>query len=185
MPLNDEFWQKEQDLLWAAIVTIYLSTLMEGVDSGINALPEELQQLVNTDGINEQSLLQLEAFRDGVLSNIHKTTQEQVNTAFDDWVKSGAELVALVALLDVIFSDNRAEMIAITETTRAFQDGSELVWTTLEPQLSFMQINTQRDERVCPICGPKDGVIVSIHSDNRPPFHPRCRCYTSPLVKES
>ena len=78
--------------------------------------------------------------------------------------------------LERYYSPVRAEMIAITETTRAKVEGE---WAAVE------EINrrgvilvptwiTQKDERVCPICGPRHGNRIT---SDRPPAHPRCRCY--------
>ena len=49
-------------------------------------------------------------------------------------------------------------------------------WTARE----FRHI-TRQDEKVCEICGPRDGVIFSGVS-NGPPLHPRCRCVAVPVL---
>lgn len=47
-------------------------------------------------------------------------------------------------------------------------------WTARE----FRHV-TRQDEKVCEICGPRDGVIFS-GASNGPPLHPRCRCIAVP-----
>ena len=47
-------------------------------------------------------------------------------------------------------------------------------WTARE----FRHV-TRQDEKVCEICGPRDGVIFS-GASNGPPLHPRCRCIAIP-----
>ena len=47
-------------------------------------------------------------------------------------------------------------------------------WTAKE----FRHV-TRQDEKVCEICGPRDGVIFS-GASNGPPLHPRCRCIAIP-----
>ena len=99
--------------------------------------------------------------------------------------KTQAEVAAAFAVI-VAGMAARAEMIAITETTRAISagegfmverggligaEGVELLWQTAE------------DERVCDVCGPLHGAGYEIYdrvSPGGPPAHPRCRCFLSP-----
>ena len=48
-------------------------------------------------------------------------------------------------------------------------------WTATE----FRHV-TRNDEKVCEICGPRDGAIFS-GASNGPPLHPRCRCIAVPV----
>jgi len=122
-------------------------------------------------------------FRDSILSGIQSTTQAQVDAVLDEWERTGnGDVTILENMLDPIFSENRAEMIAITETTKAFQDGNLLAWGALGAYVTHMQWHTQEDERVCPVCAPKDNKIISILSSEKPPAHPRCRCFTTPVI---
>lgn len=179
MPLDSNFWMDEEAALWSAIVAVYIEALTEGVQSGIAALPPELQPLVDVDRINEQILAQSAQFKNEVLSAIHGTTRERVEAVLSEW--DGDDLVVLVALLAPIFSEARADMIAITETTRAFQNGNMMAWLATG-YVSMHQWNTQNDERVCPICSPKDGKIYPIGGE-APPAHPNCRCWVSPVTR--
>lgn len=80
------------------------------------------------------------------------------------------------------FSTDRAESIAITETTEAIT-GGERDATRMYEELfdtSVLAIwQTRRDERVCPTCAPLDGTPEEVWSQvayDGPPAHPRCRC---------
>lgn len=78
--------------------------------------------------------------------------------------------------LSRIFSPARAEIIAITEITRAEVEGDRAYANALA-KLGYALIGlvfTQQDERTCLVCGAKHkrrAVEVGY-----PPFHPRCRC---------
>ena len=182
MPLNEEFWKEEEDALWAVLVALYIETLMQGVDGGTDILPPELQPLVDVDKINANAVAQSADFKRGVLDNIHATTRRQVEDAVAKWEETGGgDMNVLSAMLSPIFSDARAEMIAVTETTRAFDAGNRMAWAATG-YISFHQWNTQKDERVCPICGPKDGKVYHLTGE-KPPAHPRCRCWVSPVVR--
>lgn len=47
-----------------------------------------------------------------------------------------------------------------------------------------VQYHTQFDERVCPSCSPKDGVIYRLPEDTPmlPPTHNICRCWIEPII---
>lgn len=85
----------------------------------------------------------------------------------------------------------RARVIARTEIMSAQNAGlydgivkaignGTLAWDT---QLEFM---TAEDEKVCPICGPLNGVRIGVaetftHGLHYPPMHPNCRCTITPV----
>ncbi len=182
MPLDNDFWDEEDDELLAAVMALYIATLMQGVTGGVDVLPPELQSLVDIDLINGGTLEQSASFRDAILSGIQSTTRQQVEAVLDEWERTGGgDISQLEAMLEPIFSENRADAIAITETTKAFQDGNTLAWGAVGMYVTHMQWHTQKDERVCPICAPKDDMVISIKSGDRPPAHPRCRCFTTPI----
>lgn len=79
--------------------------------------------------------------------------------------------------LERYYSPVRAEMIAVTETTRSVVQGErEAVWQMQkESGLRMIPIwLTAQDDRVCPICGPRHKQVIE--GSNFPPAHPRCRC---------
>jgi hypothetical protein len=76
------------------------------------------------------------------------------------------------------YSPTRAELIAITEVTRAASEGEDATIREIE-KLSGDKYEpiwqTANDERVCIICGPRHNKVVA--KDDKPPAHPRCRCW--------
>lgn len=85
----------------------------------------------------------------------------------------------------------RAELIARTETMTAINEGrasmmQEVVDTGLLLETEVTKTwATAKDERVCPVCGPMDGVSVQRNETfvlpdateiEQPPAHPNCRC---------
>ena len=83
------------------------------------------------------------------------------------------------------FGERRAQMIAVTETTRAFEEGTREVQRELARGglKRVREWRTAADERVCDVCGPLNGLTEDQWVDtDGPPLHPRCRCWAV-LVK--
>jgi len=80
-----------------------------------------------------------------------------------------------------MFGAERAEIIAITETTRAAVEGERGVIAELEQHgiRMYPVWMTRNDELVCPICAPRNGKPIQPGNETNgeyPPAHPRCRC---------
>lgn len=87
-----------------------------------------------------------------------------------------------ITRLGNLFSRNRAELIAVTETTRVFGQGA--VDTYAAAGLGQWEWRTVNDQWVSQSCESADG---SLHSVEEPfqPKHPRCRCFAAPVTKVS
>ena len=78
---------------------------------------------------------------------------------------------------------NRITGIAITETTTGASVGEESAasqFLVVNGRLLLPYWQTERDEKVCPICGPLDDKPGAEWRDRfpaGPPAHPRCRCW--------
>ena len=84
-------------------------------------------------------------------------------------------------LLEPAFGAERAQTIAVTETTRAYSEAAAETQQMLnQTGLPMNRIwHTSADERVCDICGPLDGLPEQDWSQqfpSGPPAHPNCRC---------
>lgn len=81
-----------------------------------------------------------------------------------------------------VFSEQRAETIAVTETTSAITRGEAEVAGDIETKTGkvlepFWQ--TARDAKVCPVCAPLNGTPRDVWGGDHPagpPAHPNCRC---------
>ncbi len=187
------FWSEEQAALWEAFAPLVAGVLMAGADAGAEVLPSGISVLVDWDVVNESAISYLRQYRLGVMQDIGETTRRQAVAAITDWIESGAALPELDAALTPVFGATRAKMIATTEVTRAYADGNQMAWESAGV-VGGKKWQTLRDERTCPICGPLHNVTVALSgmfeiggegSGNfiaGPPAHPRCRCYTLPVV---
>ncbi len=127
----------------------------------------------------------------GLISGINATTLERVSTAVTAWVDSGAALDALIEALAPTFGPVRAEMIAQTETTRAYAQGSLDAYRA-SGVVGKIEWLTSMDEIVekCEICAPLAGKQIDLDGEFAPgialpPAHPRCRCRIAGVVDRS
>lgn len=121
-----------------------------------------------------------------VLAQLFQTSERTIRNAVGEWISNGLPLRQLVATLErTVFSRGRAEMIAVTEVTRAFAEGNRAAWRQ-SGVITRMRWETAADEMVCPTCGPLQGSIASVDGSFEggimPPVHPRCRCWITPVV---
>jgi len=78
-----------------------------------------------------------------------------------------------------LFGPVRAEMIAVTEVTRAASEGEqEMARELAAAGIEMVPVwQTNNDELVCEICEPKNE--RPIKDAEYPPAHPRCRCWVN------
>ena len=191
-PLSDEFWSAEEAALWEDMAPLVLKILLDGGDAGLAALPPDVQILMNWDGFNQAIIDYLEGYRFTWIKGITATTRKQVIKILQAWMSSGESLPLLKAKLGPIFGANRAEQIAVTEVTRAYAEGNQQAWKA-SGVVSANRWMTARDELVCPICKPLDGMVVPVGENGftteegglgitGPAAHPNCRCWLQPVV---
>ena len=189
MPLDDAFWNKEGEYLWSALVDVFVSTLMDGVQGGVEALPPEIQILMDFDVVNQAAVEYAREYRYNTIVGIIETKRKQVQTLIGNWIESGDPLNVLEAQLQPIFGSVSAEMIASTEVTRVFANANQQAWRAT----GFVGGKVWRtaDDRVCPVCGPLHNQEVGLNNGfysvigggfPSPPAHPRCRCWLQPIV---
>jgi len=80
----------------------------------------------------------------------------------------------------------RADLIAHTEVIRAHAEGQldSLRMLGIDEVGLLAEWSTAGDDRVCPLCGDLDGVVLTIdEATGLIPRHPRCRCSWAPTSK--
>lgn len=131
-----------------------------------------------------------------MVSGLNDTSKTALQGLISDYFTNGMTIDELTNALSTYFGATRAEMIAVTEVTRASVQGelaaaeeirkmnAELgIGLTLEPIW-----NTNNDELVCPICGPLNQTKKDVWGKefpDGPPGHPNCRCWLNHDVVEN
>lgn len=126
-----------------------------------------------------------------LVKGINQTTADYLRDAIAKWIDSGEHLSALIRELrnSGMFGPVRAQLIAETETTRAFNLGNMEAFR--QGGAAGKRWYTARDDLVCEECASLHGKEVELESDfagisgahAHPPAHPRCRCVIFPVAR--
>jgi len=123
-----------------------------------------------------------------LVRGITDNTRRGVQGAVTRFVETSGETIGqLRSELEPLFGERRAQSIAVTETTRAYAQGSRMVREELaRGGLTMDEVwQASNDERMCPICGELSGkpkargwIVMGVTYD-APPAHVNCRCWTT------
>lgn len=117
----------------------------------------------------------------GLVKGITETTAQRIRDALEASRRNDWPREMLVERLSRVFGRVRAEMIATTELTRAYSQGTEIARQIMH-DFGVERVHvwrTAQDERVCQICGPRNGRAQGDGWDELPPAHVSCRCWTT------
>jgi SPP1 gp7 family putative phage head morphogenesis protein len=81
-------------------------------------------------------------------------------------------------------SFNRVQVLARTGVQRAVNTGALIALNENGQLIDALEWLTTRDERVCPVCAPRDGKRYPLNTIERPPIHPQCRCTLVPRIRD-
>jgi len=173
--LTPQVWEEIARRYEGAVMPVleetFLAVLQDWIESGV---------AVSWDMANERAIQWAGQYTYELVRGMNATAQERLSTAIRHFYEGRLDLDGVARRMNSLFSPQRAEMIAITEVTRASVQATN--W--YERELNELGVRTERiwrtanDEIVCPICGPNssrresDGWTVA-----EPPAHPRCRCW--------
>lgn len=172
--LTEEFWATERGLMVAglrpeleamALTAAEQVILVQGVG-------------ISWDQAAEAAARWAETYSYKLVTDITDTTKRMLQEKVALFIREpGRTIGDLSADLEPYFGKIRADMIAVTETTRGFSQG-ELDSVSIAQGMGFKLVpfwHTARDELVCNLCTPRDS--QEIRDGVFPPMHPRCRCW--------
>ena len=180
------FWEEENKILEA----ILGPQLQRMAYTGMSIAAEKAGIAFETSMANQAAADWAAKQTDILLQQLGTTTQDGIGSIIEDWISTdGATMGDLVqSLLDTgLMGPDRASMIAVTETTRAFAQGEISQYQAAGIQQ--MRWQTNNDEIVCDICEPLNQEIRGIGEEfdagiTDPPAHVNCRCWLTPVVGE-
>jgi len=197
--LSDAFWTNEFELLFRIVFPIILEFTLESADEAIKNLGI-LEGGVSWDLINDAAVQWVQHYYFDLVKDITESSRNFIKEQMVEWLQSGEPLKDLEKRLQTrgMFGRVRAQMIAATETTRAYARGNYIAWKE-SGIVKGKKWATARDDKVCPICLPLHGMEIGLDQDFNaknedgeviytgfyPPAHVNCRCGIRPVLKES
>jgi hypothetical protein len=174
--ITAEFWDKATEE-FTNTVRPFLQELFEDQAA---ANVERLGVGVDWSLINQRAATWASQYTFDLVTGITATTRETLQGAVSRYYQDGLTIGQLEDSIIGSFGPVRAEMIAVTEITRASTQGERALLDELSNAGITMRpiFQTNMDELVCPICGPMQGKQIQNDSEY-PPLHPRCRCWTN------
>ncbi len=175
----ESFWEK-----WRAIFLAFLTPKL--AEWAIEAARAEI--LASGIGVSVEAIIAAannwaSTFGFNLVTGINESSRQLLQRELVNFFQSTEpSLEALITRLTPQFGAVRAEMIAITEVTRGFEQGT-LIYTDELRKIGIgtdLRWHTFQDERVCPICVPNEGKLRSEGwTVSEIPAHPRDRCWTT------
>ena len=117
-----------------------------------------------------------------LVRQLNTTSNRRLNRLLDRyWDKPTTLAEFQRQLTNYVFAPERARASAITEITRASAAAQEAIANDLREQGVGLRTiwQTNNDEMVCPICGPRHGMAQGTDWFDLPPAHVNCRCFTT------
>lgn len=156
---------------------IYIESAVQFSNSGGDAIPIQPSEIATaaTQWAKEYGYTLIQ----GLISTTEKIVQSAIAYSMGN---EGATLGRVMEMLEPAFGKQRAMAIAVTETTRANAQamrGLQEHYAQSYQVLMTRVWQTNRDELVCPICGPLHNKPEKYWVDkfpDGPPAHPYCRC---------
>jgi hypothetical protein len=116
-----------------------------------------------------------------LVTGITDRTRQGLQQAVGAYYRDALTIGDLEGLISPYYGPVRAEMIAVTEVTRAATEGEREVVRQIQADNGAIIMvpiwQTNADDLVCAICGPRHDKEIT--DDFYPPAHPRCRCWTN------
>ncbi len=167
--------------------------LIASVDLGVSTAITIFDQQLGGFGFdwtlsNEDARAWADQYTGELITRINDTTRRQVQQAVAAWIENGEPLSTLINELAITFGERRAQLIASTEVTLAYAQGSHISYAR-SGVVQKVAWHTAMDERTCVQCSDLHGKQAPINGSfeggiGLPPRHPRCRCWISPVIEQ-
>lgn len=177
--ITEEFW-RESGAEFTEIVRPFLrNTFQNQAQTMLGTIPIGVEWTL----INERAATWASRYAYDLVRGINETSRRMLQSAVSIYYRDGLTIGELQDMIAGSFGPVRAEMVAVTEVTRASTQGERALSDELAQQgIHMVEVwRTNNDELVCEICGPRNGKPEGEGwtRDDGPPAHPRCRCWVN------
>lgn len=176
--VTDDEWRAIAQTFQAAIqVELETTALAAGLEAA-----EALGIGIDPAALHARAIEWARQYSFELVSKLDQRNRALLQQTIGDYFANGLSLSDVEARLTQAFGPVRAQIIAVTETTRASSEGRQAFARELE-QMGLKPVviwKTANDEIAgsCPICGPRNNRPID-EVGGAPPGHPNCRCTTS------
>lgn len=171
------FWENGGSALRGSIEPILRDIFLQQAETQL----QETSIGVDWALINENAITWSSEYTYELVRGITDTSRMILQRSINSYYSNPTTIGDLQRSLSGIFSPMRAEMIAVTEVTRAAAEGEQRVVDQIiadNPGMESIDIwLTNRDDITCPICAPRHQQPRGSNWTENPPAHPRCRCW--------
>lgn len=179
--MDSLFWNREYEILFNILLPVVTDIVVDSAFSAYNSMGGFAEIGVAWEIIHSQAVQWATLHTADVVAQISKTSMDGFLKEFEPWMLSRKPLPELIKALEKYYGPVRAELIAVTETTRAFAQGNLELWRSTGMVKGWEWV-TAMDSKVCEICSNEK--IAGFHSMDAlpPPAHPSCRCGMRPVM---
>lgn len=181
--LDSAFWDEHREELFALFFPLIRDAAMSSADFWLDDLLTTVGVGVDWTLVNQGVIKWAQEYSYDLIKGINDTSRKAVSDAVADWIASGLPLDELIDSLKPMYGPVRAQMIAVTEVTRAFSQGQTELWKESEVVNAY-NVMTAEDANVDEICVVEaaGGPYPLDDDSHSPPFHIGCRCWKQPVV---
>ncbi len=113
---------------------------------------------------------------------VQKTSRKRLEVALAAFVAGTLSLDALIKQYNSVAADlERASLINETESINAFNMAIVILARAVGFVVALKWV-TSKDEKVCPVCRPRHGMVYPVNSAPSIPSHHGCRCFWALVV---
>lgn len=173
--LTDDVWQQIEAVMFEAMTPELEAVFLQAIQD----MESEVSVSFDTEAVNENARQFARDYGFELVRGVNETSRQELQRLFESFFDEPVTNRALQEQLTRLYGPVRAELIAITEVTRAAAEGERAVIEDLREQgVELVAVwQTLRDELVCPVCGPRHNKRQGDGWQLLPPAHPRCRCF--------
>ena len=170
-----DFWDEEAKEMVNALAPFGERVYLDAASQMMQAVPGGVDWAL----VNRGAVDWARRYTFDLVGGLTDTNRQTLQSAISAYYEQGQTMGDLERRLMNTYSRTRAEMIAVTEVTRAASEGEQQIARELAQQgINLVPVwQTNNDGLVCPICGPKHN--REIKDGQYPPAHPRCRCWVN------
>jgi SPP1 gp7 family putative phage head morphogenesis protein len=183
LTILEDSWDSEESKYQVSIVNQMTAAGVIGAARAVVKVAEKRQQV--TGEVKIQPKITKQDIHDDLLAQSGqrikgiKDTLKQIREALAEGFSQDFGWKNIMKQLQpIIVSDVRAEMIARTELSWAYNRSAKRVYQ--EAGFENVEWSAVIDHRACPICQDRHGKIYPIDEHPDIPAHPRCRCSLLP-----